>query len=90
MESCTLLVLGSQYGVQIYDWDGRNIIYDLDFALNGIAEDDKQVTCLTVGMLSDCVVPDNRPHGKGCCCPGQFPRGGGSPHRGDRHVPRDL
>ena len=43
MESCTILVLGSQYGIQIYDWDGRNLIQDFDFALNGIVGDDKQV-----------------------------------------------
>ena len=43
MESCTLLVLGCQYGIQIYDWDGRNVIYDFDFAKHGIGSDDKQV-----------------------------------------------
>ena len=43
MESCTLLVLGSQYGIQIYDWEGRNIIYDFDFLKHGLGTDDKQV-----------------------------------------------
>ena len=43
MESCTLLVLGCQYGIQIYDWDGRNVIYDFDFVKHGIGSDDKQV-----------------------------------------------
>ena len=43
MESCTLLVLGCQYGIQIYDWDGRNIIYDFDFMKHGIGSDDKEV-----------------------------------------------
>ena len=51
MESCTLLVLGCQYGIQIYDWDGRNIIYDFDFVKHGIGSDDKQVT-RNVKMLS--------------------------------------
>ena len=43
MENCTLLVLGSQYGVQIFDWDGANLVYEFDFLENGITGDEKQV-----------------------------------------------
>ena len=45
MESCTLLVLGSQYGLQIYDWNGSVLIYDYDFASEGVGPDEKQVGC---------------------------------------------
>jgi len=43
MENCTLLVLGSQYGVQIFDWDGANLVYEFDFLENGITGDEKQI-----------------------------------------------
>ena len=43
MENCTLLVLGSQYGIQIYDWDGSNLVYEFDFAEAGIVGEEKQV-----------------------------------------------
>ena len=43
MERCTLLVLGSQYGVQIYDWNGAVLIYDYDFVSEGVGPDEKQV-----------------------------------------------
>ena len=43
MENCTLLVLGSQYGLQIYDWDGSNLVYEFDFLEAGIVGDEKQV-----------------------------------------------
>ena len=38
-----LVVLGSQYGIQIYDWNGSVLIYDYDFLKNDIQVDDKQV-----------------------------------------------
>ena len=38
-----LVVLGSQYGIQIYDWNGSVLIYDFDFLKNDIQVDDKQV-----------------------------------------------
>lgn len=44
MENCTVLVLGSQYGIRLYDWDGSTLIYNYDFNENGIGVDDKQVT----------------------------------------------
>ena len=43
MESCTLLVLGSQYGIQILDWNGAVMIHEMDFAQHGIGGDEKQV-----------------------------------------------
>lgn len=43
MESCTLLVLGSQYGIQILDWNGAVLIHEMDFAQHGIGADEKQV-----------------------------------------------
>ena len=43
MEKCTLLVLGSQYGIQIYDWNGAVLIHEFDFAHHGIGADEKQV-----------------------------------------------
>ena len=43
MENCTLLVLGSQYGLQIFDWDGSNMVYEFDFIEAGILGDEKQV-----------------------------------------------
>ena len=43
MENCTLLVLGSQYGLQIYDWDGSNMVYEFDFLEHGVMGDEKQV-----------------------------------------------
>ena len=43
MESCTLLVLGSQYGIQILDWNGAVLIHEMDFAQHGIGGDEKQV-----------------------------------------------
>ena len=46
MESCTLLVLGSQYGVQIYDWNGAILIHDYDFIQQGVAKDEKQVNSI--------------------------------------------
>ena len=44
MESCTLLVLGSQYGIQILDWNGAVLIHEMDFAQHGIGGDEKQVS----------------------------------------------
>ena len=38
-----LVVLGSQYGIQIYDWNGSVLIYDYDFLKNDIQVDEKQV-----------------------------------------------
>jgi len=43
MESCTLLVLGSQYGIQFHDWDGGNLIYEYDFKEHGIRGDEREV-----------------------------------------------
>ena len=47
MESCTLLVLGSQYGIQILDWNGAVLIHEMDFTQHGIGGDEKQVRGLT-------------------------------------------
>ena len=43
MEQCTLLVLGSQHGVQIWDWDGSNMVMEYDFKENNIPGDEAQV-----------------------------------------------
>ena len=43
MENCTLLVLGSQYGIQILDWNGSVLIHEFDFTQHGIRGDEKQV-----------------------------------------------
>ena len=43
MESCTLLVLGSQYGLQIYDWNGAVLIHEMDFEQSGVGAEDRQV-----------------------------------------------
>ena len=44
LENCTVLVLGSQYGIRLYDWDGSTLIYKFDFVESGIGVDDRQVT----------------------------------------------
>ena len=44
LENCTVLVLGSQYGIRLYDWDGSALFYKFDFAENGIGVDERQVT----------------------------------------------
>ena len=44
LENCTVLVLGSQYGIRLYDWDGSALFYKFDFVENGIGVDEKQVT----------------------------------------------
>lgn len=44
MENCTLLVLGSQYGVQLHDWDGTHLVYEYCFLENEVAGDERQVT----------------------------------------------
>ena len=53
MESCTLLVLGSQYGLQIYDWNGAVLIHEMDFEQSGVGAEDRQVphTGHTRGIL---------------------------------------
>lgn len=43
LENCTVLVLGCQYGIRLYDWDGSQLFYKFDFEENGIGVDDKQV-----------------------------------------------
>ena len=43
MESCTLLVLGSQYGLQIYDWNGAVLVHEMDFEQSGVGAEDRQV-----------------------------------------------
>ena len=53
LENCTVLVLGSQYGIRLYDWDGSTLIYKFDFVESGIGVDDRQVT----GMLRMFVLP---------------------------------
>ena len=47
-----LVVLGSQYGIQIYDWNGSVLIYDYDFLKNDIQVDDKQVQHIFFSILS--------------------------------------
>ena len=44
LENCTVLVLGSQYGIRLYDWDGSALFYKFDFIENGIGVDERQVT----------------------------------------------
>ena len=44
LENCTVLVLGSQYGIRLYDWDGSALFYKFDFVENGIGVDERQVT----------------------------------------------
>merc|ERR1719150_1619783 len=44
MESCTLLVLGSQYGLQIYDWNGAVLVHEMDFEQSGVGAEDRQIT----------------------------------------------
>ena len=53
MESCTLLVLGSQYGLQIYDWNGAVLVHEMDFEQSGVGAEDRQVqhTGHTRGIL---------------------------------------
>jgi len=44
MENCTLLVLGSQYGIQLHDWDGGRLVFQYDFVEQGVAGDERQVS----------------------------------------------
>ena len=44
LENCTVLVLGSQFGIKLFDWDGSTLIYYYDFVENGIGVDDREVT----------------------------------------------
>ena len=44
LENCTVLVLGSQFGIKLFDWDGSTLIYYYDFIENGIGVDDREVT----------------------------------------------
>ena len=44
LEHCTVLVLGSQFGIKLYDWDGSTLIFHYGFVENGIGVDDRQVT----------------------------------------------
>ena len=54
MESCTLLVLGSQYGLQIYDWNGAVLVHEMDFEQSGVGAEDRQVPhCRTPGTRGD-------------------------------------
>ncbi|XP_023335080.1 WD repeat-containing protein 54 [Eurytemora carolleeae] len=43
MENCTILVLGSQFGIQILDWDGGNLVYEYDFEEQGLPPDELQI-----------------------------------------------
>ena len=38
------IVIGCQFGVQLYDWDGSVLIHSSDFQENGIGVDGKLVT----------------------------------------------
>lgn len=38
-----LTLLPSQYGVQLYDWDGANMVFEYDFQEQGVALDERQV-----------------------------------------------
>ena len=44
LENCTILVLGSQFGIKLFDWDGSTLIYYYDFIENGIGIDEREVT----------------------------------------------
>ena len=37
-------IIGCQFGVQLYDWDGSVLIHSFDFQENGIGVDGKLVT----------------------------------------------
>ena len=43
LDSCTVLVLGCQSGVKLFDWDGSTQIFEYDFHENGIGVDDRYV-----------------------------------------------
>ena len=38
------LIVGCQFGIQLYDWDGSTMIHSFDFQDNGIGVDGKLVT----------------------------------------------
>ena len=38
------LIIGCQFGIQLYDWDGSTMIHSFDFQDNGIGVDGKLVT----------------------------------------------
>ena len=44
LENCTVLALGSQFGIKLFDWDGSTLIYYYDFIENGIGIDEREVT----------------------------------------------
>ena len=63
LENCTVLVLGSQYGIRLYDWDGSALFYKFDFVENGIGVDEKQVTgTVTVHSLLKVKISAHRPN----------------------------
>lgn len=37
-------LIGSQFGIQLYDWDGSTLIFNYNFIENGIGIDERQVT----------------------------------------------
>lgn len=43
LDQCTVLVLGSQFGLRMYEWDGSTMIYEYDFSDNGIGVDERLV-----------------------------------------------
>ena len=43
LDSCTVLVLGCQSGLKLFDWDGSTQIFEYDFHENGIGVDDRYV-----------------------------------------------
>ena len=43
MDNCTVLVLGSQFGMKLFDWDGSTQIFEYDFHEHGIGVDDRLV-----------------------------------------------
>ena len=67
MENCTLLVLASQYGVQIFDWDGSNLVYDFDFEEKGIQGDERQVNSENDFAWFFFLYLDNWSNGSGYC-----------------------
>ena len=43
MDNCTVLVLGCQFGMKLFDWDGSTQIFEYDFHDHGIGVDDRLV-----------------------------------------------
>ena len=54
------LIVGCQFGIQLYDWDGSTMIHSFDFQDNGIGVDGKLVTGGLVKGKSPPILKSNK------------------------------